>query len=95
MVVGAVALGEQPREAALVEAALVEADRERAHRARPLGGERGERARVDPAREQDADGHVGDQVGADRVAQPIEQLLGELLLALAAHARGGAGRGFA
>ena len=82
VVVGAVPLGDEAREAALVEGALVEADREGADVRDGLRRERGERARVDPAREQDADGHVRDQVGPDRVAQPLEQLLGELLLAL-------------
>ncbi len=68
----------------LVERCLLEADRERADRlGRLLRGERGERARVDAAGEQDADWHVGEQVGADRVTKPGPALLDELCLVLA------------
>ena len=84
MVVGPEALGDDPRQGSLVELALVEADRERAHLPRGLRGERGQHARVDPAREEDADGHVGDQVRPNRVAQPLAQLLGQLVLAFGA-----------
>ena len=79
--VGPEPLGDEPRESSLVEVALVEPDRERAHLARGLRGERGQRARVDPAGEEDADGHVGDEMSPNRVAQPLAQLLGELVLA--------------
>ena len=70
MVVGAVALGDQAGPVELVEAALLEADREGAQRLARLGrGQGGDAAGVDPAGEQHPDRHVGDQVGADRVAR--------------------------
>ncbi len=72
----------------LVERRLLEADRERAHRLRRLlGGERGERARVDAAGEQHADGNVGDQMRAHGVAQAGAALLDELGLVLAVPGR--------
>ena len=82
----AVALGHEPRVGQLVEAPLLEADRKRAQRLRRLlGGERGQHGRVDPAREQHADRHVGDEVGAHGVAHAGAQLLDELRLVLVAH----------
>ena len=92
----AVALGDGARTGQLVERRLFEADRERAHGLRRLlGGERGERARVDAAREEHADGHVGDQVRAHRVAQACAALLDELRLVLAVPRRQRAGAGVA
>ena len=74
-----VALGDQPRVGALVEAALGEADRERVHRLRRLlRRERGERRRVDAAGEEDADRHVREEMRPHRVAQPRAQLLDQL-----------------
>ena len=55
--------------------------------------ERGERARVDAAREQHADRHVGDEVRAHRVAQPRAALLDELgLVGVVRAAAAGPGR---
>ena len=85
VVVRRVALGDEPRVGALVEAPLLEADRERVHGlGRLLRGERGEHGRVDAAREQHADRDVGEQMRAHRVAQPRAQLLDELRLVVAA-----------
>ena len=81
MVLRPVPLRDQPGVVALVEAALGEADRERVHRLRRLlRRERGERRRVDAAREEDADRHVREEMRPDRVAQPRAQLLDELRL---------------
>ena len=81
----AVALGDQPRVGELVERALLEADRERPHRLGALlRRERRQRGRVDPAREQDADGDVGEQVRPHGVAQPRPQLLDQLGLVVLA-----------
>ena len=81
VVVRPVALGDEPRVVALVEAALREADRERVHRLRRLlRRERRERGRVDAAREEDADRHVREEMRPHRVAQPRAQLLDELRL---------------
>ncbi len=73
--VGAVAAGDQARAVELVEARLLEADREGLH-PRPFlaRGERRQPGRVDAAGEQHPDRDVGDQVGADRVAQRLAQL---------------------
>ncbi len=80
-VLSAVALRHEPRVGELVEAPLLEADRERAQRLRRLlGRERREHRGVDAAREEHADRHVGDEVRADRVAQARPQLLDELRL---------------
>ncbi len=80
VMLGAVALGDQPRPLELVEARLLEADREGLHRIGLLaGGERDQTGRVDPAGEQHADRHVGNQVGADGVAQGLAQLARELV----------------
>ena len=84
--VGPVALGHEARLAELVERALLEPDRERAHPvAALLSRHRRERGGVDAAGEQDADGHVGDQVRPDRVPEPLAKLLGEHVVALGAH----------
>ena len=57
-------------------------------------GERRERRRVDPAREQHADRHVGDEVRAHRVAQALAQLVRQLAPRLArARAPAAPGRG--
>ena len=78
MVVGSVALGDQTGAVELVEAGLLEADREGLQGALRVGrGERRDPARVDPAGEQHADRDVGDQVGADRVGEDLAQLGGE------------------
>src|SRR5581483_6290106 len=83
LVVGRVAPRDEPHVGQLVEGALGEADRERPQRlAELLRRERGERRRVDAAREQDADRDVADEVGAHRVAEPGPQLGGQRLLAL-------------
>ena len=63
------ALRDETRIGQLVEAPLLEADRERTQRlARLRGGERGEHGRVDSAGEEHTDRHVRDQVRSDRVA---------------------------
>ncbi len=81
MVVGPVAAGDQPRPVELVEARLLEADREGLHRAGLLaGGEGDDPGRVDPAGEQHADRDVGDEVCPDRVAQGLAQLVRQLPL---------------
>ena len=75
VMVGAVALRDAPRVGALVEAPLLEADRERVHGfCRLLRGERGQDGGVDAAREQDADGNVGEQVRADGILLADEKL---------------------
>src|SRR5207244_2707142 len=66
--------------------------RERPQRlARLLGGERGERGRVDAAAEKDADGDVAHEVGADGVAEPCTQLLDELRVVVASNLGGRSG----
>ncbi len=80
-VAGAVALGDRSRTGELVERCLLKADREGAHGLRRLlCGERGERTRVDAARQQYAHRHVGDEMCADRVAKPRTALLDQLCL---------------
>ena len=94
VVVRAVALGDEPRVGELVERALLEADRERAERLGALlRGQRGQRRRVDPAREQHADRDVRDEVGADGVAQPRTQLLDQLCLVVVPQRLGRCRRG--
>ena len=81
-----VPLRDEPRVTELVEGALLEADRERPQRLRALlGRERGERRRIDSAREQHPDRHVRDEMRAYRVPQPRAKLLGEEHRVLAAH----------
>ena len=78
VVVRRVALRDEPRSVAFIEMRLVESDREGAHAGRALlRGEGGQQARVDPAREQDSHRHVCDEMGADRVAKALPQLLGK------------------
>ncbi len=63
--------------AALVDRALVEADRKgHRRRRRQLGHQRDHRARVDAARQKCAERHVGDQPQPHRLAQPLDQSLG-------------------
>ena len=94
VVVRAVAVGHQARRSALVEAALLEADRERLHALGPFQRrKRGQERRVDAAGKEDADGHVGDEVRPHGVAKPLAELLGELGLAFAARVAGSTGRG--
>jgi hypothetical protein len=79
--VGAVSLRDEPRPVELVEGALFEPDREGADLVAAFGGgEGGERAGVDPAREEHPNRNVGDQMRADGVAEPAAELLGERLL---------------
>ena len=86
VVIGSVALGHEPGIRQLVEAPLLEADREGAKRLGDLlRRERREHRRVDPAREEHADRDVRHELRADRVAQPRTQLLDELGLLVAAH----------
>jgi hypothetical protein len=90
VMVGRVPVRDQPGLLELVERALLEADREGADPVRALaGGQARERGRVDPARQQHAHRHVGDEVRADRVAEPLTKLFRELLLAFGARAVGG------
>ena len=85
VVIRAVALGDEPSVAALVEAALRESDRERVDGiAALLCGKSRERRRVDAAREQHADRNVGEQVRAHGVAQACAQLLQQLGLVVVA-----------
>ena len=94
MVLRLVALRHEPRIVALVEAALGEADRERVHRLRRLlRRERGERRRVDAARQEDADRHVREEMRPHRVAHPRAQLLDELRLVAVAQLVLGRGAG--
>ena len=96
VVVGAEALGDRPRAAQLVEAALVKADRERPQAlAGLLRRERGQQPGVDAATQPDADRHVADEVRADAVTQPRRELLRELALVLRAHVARRRGRGAA
>ncbi len=70
---------DRARAGELVERCVLEADRERAHGSgRLLRCERRERAGVDAARQEHSDGDVGDQMGANRVAEPRAALLDEL-----------------
>ena len=87
MVVRVVALGHLACILELVEGALLEADRERLETLRALRGRQGrEDRRVDAAREEHADRHVGNEMGPDRLAQACAQLLDELgLLVVRAH----------
>ena len=63
--------------ARLVEERVAERERERAQLVVGLlDGERRRQARVEPAREVAADGHVGAQAQAHGVAQQLAQLLG-------------------
>ena len=82
VMLGADALGDQPRVGELVAVAAVVAvvaDRERLDRPRlPLREERGVRARVDAAREEDADRDVAHLAQAHRGAQLVEDALGEI-----------------
>ena len=76
--VGAVAVGDQAGPGELVEARLLEADREGLHSLPLLAGrQRRQAGGVDTPGEQHADRHVGDQVGAHRVAQRLAQLIGQ------------------
>ena len=82
VVVRPVALGYLAGEGQLVEVRLVEADREGPHR--PGGGARhegGDRARVHPAGEEGADGHIGDHVALHRVGEMGLQAFDPLPLA--------------
>src|SRR5262245_57648564 len=92
--VGAVALGDEPRQLELVEGLLLEADREGADPIAALGsGERRQSRRVDPAGEPHADRDIGDQACPDRVPQPAAELRRERLLRLRPHLfRGDGGR---
>ena len=81
----AVALRDGAGSLELVERRLLEADRERAHGLRRLlGGERRQRAGVHAPGEQHADGNVGDQVRAHRVAQSRAALFEQLGLVVVA-----------
>jgi hypothetical protein len=80
-VAGGVPLRDEPGVVELVERALLESDREGPQRLGPLfRRERSEQRGVDAAREENAHGHVADEVGADGVADPRAQLLDELRL---------------
>ena len=69
VVVGLVALRDEPRVCGLVEGPFLEPDRERPQRFGVLlGRECGEQRRVDAARQQDTHRHVADEMRADRVA---------------------------
>ena len=86
--IGPVALGDEPGVGQLVEAALLEADRERAQRLRELlGRECGERGRVDPTGEQDAYGNVGHEMRPNGVTEPGPKLLDQLGLVVVAAPR--------
>ena len=90
MVIGSVALRHEPGVRQLVEAPLLEADREGAKRLGDLLRREGrEHRRVDPAREEHADRDVRHEVRADRVAQSRTQLLDELRLLVVPHLIGG------
>jgi len=81
-VVRVVALGELPGEAPLVEGLAPGrvADREGMdRRARVLRHQRDERARVDPAGEEAAEGHVRDQPDPDRLVELLAQAGGRIL----------------
>ncbi len=75
VVVGPPALGERARERQLVVLAC-EAERVRAHVGAALREQRGHGRRVEPARERDGDGDVGERPANDRVAQTFAQLPG-------------------
>src|SRR5436853_5090562 len=79
-----VALCDEPRIAALVEAPLLEADRERVYSLRGLlCGQRREQGRVDSAREEHADRDIGKQVGANGIAEARTQFFDQLGLVVA------------
>ncbi len=82
----AVPIGDQSCVGELVEAALLEADREGPDWLRALGGrERGQGRRVDAAGEEDADRHIRNEVGPHGVAESSAQLLDQLGLVLEAN----------
>ena len=88
MVLGAVALGDQPGVGELVEALVLDSHGEGGDAlVAPLGhslGHQGhDQARIHAAREVGAHGDVGDQVGLDGVADPLARLVDDLGLALA------------
>ena len=90
VVIRPVPLRHDPGGLELVERLLLEPDRERPDGLGALTRrERGQRGRVDPARQQHADGDVRDQVSAHRVAQPLTQLPGQLVRRLRAQLGGG------
>ena len=73
-------LRDQPRLRQLVEALLLEADRERLDRLGGVLGHRGHHGRgVDAAREEGPHRHVGDHPAADRPADPGADLLLDLM----------------
>ncbi len=77
VVLGAELLGHLPLERRLVEERIAEGQRERAQlMVGLLDGQSGREARVEPAREVAADGHVGAQAKPHRVAQQVAQCLG-------------------
>ena len=86
---GAVPLGDGARVGALVVARVGEADRERAHRlGRGLRHRRDDDRRVDPAREQRAERHVGDEPPPHRRAHLVADALEPRLDRPAVRARG-------
>ncbi len=88
VMIGAVALGDEAGAGELVEALLLEPDREGAQGFLGVGaGEGCEAAGVDAAGEEDADRDVGDEVGADAVVEDLAQLFGELVLRAASGSR--------
>ena len=94
VVVGVEPLRHHPRPVELVERALLEPDRERPHPlVAGLRRQRGQRRGVDAAGEEHPHRHVGEQVGADGVEQPLAQLGGQLARGLPADVgRGGGSR---
>ena len=75
-VLGAEALGDDPRKRQLVEPLVREADRERPHGRRGrLRHRRDDCRRIDAAREEGAERHVGDHAPPHRGPQPRPQLL--------------------
>jgi len=94
VVVRPVALRNEAGLGALVEAPLLEADREGVHGlGRLLRCERRQHGRVDAAREQHADRNIGQQMRPHRVAQPGAELLDELGLVVASQFVRGTGPG--
>ena len=82
-------LGDPPRVRQLVELLVVEADRERPHRlAGLLGHRRHDGRRVDPAREEGAERHVGDHAPPGRLAERRADALAPLLDGHARQLRG-------
>src|SRR6267154_927647 len=86
---GAEALAGEERERRLVEALLDESDGEGAERLLVPRRQRGDGGRVDPAGEENADGHIGDQPPRDGRVETFHETAARLVHAAVEALRGG------